>query len=81
MPNFASQLSLDQLKRLTCKSVARASQKYGIKFMTEAVDAVATELTVDERRRLVEACDFGNSVARWYAAHLFFHSRGLAPSS
>ena len=55
MPNFASQLPLDQLKHLACKSVARASKRYGIEFMTGAIDAVETEPSVDQRRRLVEA--------------------------
>jgi hypothetical protein len=55
MPNFASQLSLGQLKHLACKSVARVSKRCGIEFMTDAIDAVETELSVDQRRRLVEA--------------------------
>jgi len=80
MPNFVSQLSLDQLKHLACKSVARAIKRYGIEFMTSAFDAVETELSVDQRLRLVEAPDFGDAVARWYRARLFFHSRGLAQS-
>jgi hypothetical protein len=88
MPTFASQLSSDQLTHLAQKSVARASQKYSAEFMLAALDEI-DRLSHLQRRQLVEMPDFGEAVASWYGAHLFFtgeewqrwieHSRWPAP--
>jgi hypothetical protein len=71
MPTFASQLSNDQLTHLAQKSVARASRKYSAEFMLAALDEI-DRLSVVQRRQLVEMPDFGEAVASWYGAYLFF---------
>jgi hypothetical protein len=71
MPNFASQLSKAQLKHVARKSVSRASKRYGALFMQSALDAT-DHLSDAELQRLVEMPDFGEAVARWHAASLFF---------
>ena len=72
MPTFASQLSHGQLTHLAQKSVARASRKYGAGFMQAALDETE-RLSGDRLRQLVEATpDFGEAVASWYGAYLFF---------
>jgi hypothetical protein len=71
MPTFASELSKDQLTHLTQKSVARASRKYSAEFMQAALNQ--TDRLSDNRlRQLVEMPDFGEAVASWYGAYLFF---------
>jgi hypothetical protein len=71
MPTFASQLSNDQLTHLAQKSVARASRKYGAGFMLAALNEI-DRLSDLQRRQLVEMSDFGEAVASWYGAYLFF---------
>jgi hypothetical protein len=71
MPTFASQLSNDQLTHLAQKSVARASRKYSAGFMQAALDET-DRLSDDKLRQLVEMPDFGEAVASWYGAYLFF---------
>ena len=71
MPTLASQLSNDQLTHLTQKSVELASRKYGAVFMLAALNEV-DRLSDLQRRRLVEMSDFGEAVASWYGAYLFF---------
>jgi hypothetical protein len=71
MPTFASQLSNDQLTHLAQKSVARASRKYGAVFMLAAFNEI-DRLSDLQRRQLVEMSDFGEAVASWYGAYLFF---------
>ena len=71
MPNFASQLSTDQLKHVAQQSVARASKRYGPGFMQSALHAT-DHLSGAELQHFVEMSDFGEAVARWYGACLFF---------
>jgi hypothetical protein len=71
MPTFASQLSNDQLTHLAQKSVSRAARKYSAGFMLAALDEI-DRLSDLERRRLVEMPNFGEAVAYWYGAYLFF---------
>jgi hypothetical protein len=71
MPTFASQLSKDQLTHLAQKSVARASRKYSAGFMLAALNET-DRLSDLQRRQLVEMPDFGEAVASWFGAHLFF---------
>jgi hypothetical protein len=72
MPTFASQLSNDQLTHLAQKSVARASEKYSAGFMLAALNET-DRLSDLQRRQLVEMSDFGEAVASWYGAYLFFN--------
>jgi hypothetical protein len=71
MPTFASQLSNNQLTHLAQKSVARASRKYSAGFMLAALNET-DRLSDLQRRRLVEMPDFGEAVAGWFGAYLFF---------
>jgi hypothetical protein len=71
MPTFASQLSNDQLTHLAQKSVARASRKFSAGFMLAALNET-DKLSDLQRRQLVEMPDFGEAVASWYGAYLFF---------
>ena len=71
MPTFASQLSNDQLTHLAQKSVALASRKYSAGFMQAALDET-DRLSDRQLRQLVEMPDFGEAVASWYGAYLFF---------
>ena len=71
MPTFASQLSNDQLTHLAQKSVVRASRKYSAGFMLAALNEI-DRLSDLQRRQLVEMPDFGEAVASWYGAYLFF---------
>lgn len=71
MPRFASQLSKGQLTHLAQKSVARASRKYSAGFMQAALNQTDT-LSDDQLQQLVEMPDFGEAVASWYGAYLFF---------
>jgi hypothetical protein len=71
MPTFASQLSNDQLTHLAQKSVARASRKYSAGFMQAALNET-DRLSDGQLRQLVEMPDFGEAVASWYGAYLFF---------
>ena len=72
MPTLASQLSKDQLTRLAQKSVEQASRKYGARFMLAALNEI-DRLSDLQRRELVEMSDFGEAVASWYGAYLFFN--------
>jgi hypothetical protein len=73
VPTFSSQLSNDQLTHLAQKSVARASRKYSAGFMLAALNET-DRLSDDQLRQLVEMPDFGEAVASWYGACLFFTS-------
>jgi hypothetical protein len=80
VPTFASQLSNDQLTHLAQKSVARASRKYSAGFMLAALNET-DRLSDDQLRQLVEMPDFGEAVASWYGAYLFFTGIEAVPIS
>ena len=56
---------------MTQKSVERASRKYSAGFMLAALNEI-DRLSDLQRRQLVEMSDFGEAVASWYGAYLFF---------
>jgi hypothetical protein len=75
MPTLMSELSLDQLKHLSQKSVARAAKKYSVGFMQSALNE-SDRLPQSDRRKLVEMSDFGEALACWYGSYLFFTDGG-----